>query len=304
MISNNVTLVLGAGASKPYGFPLGGELKDAIVEELLAGSIQAPLFRFSEQFGFREDYLKDFALALKYSNQPSVDSFLEDRPEFREVGKYCISTSLIQREISTSLHSYKDGVWYDYLLSLMGNRDEFLKNKLSIVTFNYDRSLEYFLFTTLLFRFHLSPDQATEYIKSVNIIHAYGDLGKPAFMTNYGRGYNHMLTIESLRTCIDSIKFIHDENAAETFGDIHKTIGASDTLIFLGFGFHRKNVERLNLRDHYRGKNIIFTHFGRLRGEVERDKKLITSNSLHYIKDVIGYDYNVRDFLRNTNYLV
>jgi hypothetical protein len=33
MIRNKVTIVLGAGASYPYGFPLGGELKDKIIDQ-------------------------------------------------------------------------------------------------------------------------------------------------------------------------------------------------------------------------------------------------------------------------------
>ena len=71
------------------------------------------------------------------------------------------------------------GDWYEYLSERLNpSFDEFEHNKLSIVTFNYDRSLEHYLFTSLRKWHRRSVDDCIEKFAKLPIIHVYGQLGK------------------------------------------------------------------------------------------------------------------------------
>lgn len=108
-------LVLGAGASAPYGFPVGRELVLQIFKELngaftdFAKSLRELDFKFEDLSSFRDD--------LYHSNQPSIDTFLENRPEYLKMGKVAIARALIPYEQEGSL-SRND--WYEYLFGVIG----------------------------------------------------------------------------------------------------------------------------------------------------------------------------------------
>ena len=74
MIEQKTVLVLGAGASAPFGFPTGQLLKDLICIETLwrPGSKQ-----LLGKLGFNEDIVIRFRKALEISSRPSVDALLD-----------------------------------------------------------------------------------------------------------------------------------------------------------------------------------------------------------------------------------
>ena len=59
----------------------------------------------------------------------------------------------------------------------------------------------------------------------------------------------------------------------------HQIIGETNLLIFLGFGFHRTNLERLQMQSYYGGERIKCTVYGRKKGEIIRDETVVTSYS-------------------------
>lgn len=93
MITTPTVLILGAGASCPYGFPTAKQLRNDICEAFasrdtpasrLLGDNAAPTEKFLE---FREAFWK--------SGTSSVDAFLKGRSEFLDVGKFAIAYCLI-----------------------------------------------------------------------------------------------------------------------------------------------------------------------------------------------------------------
>lgn len=104
MIKTPTVLILGAGASKPYGFPLGEKLKVDMCKELTDQG--QPLFtRMLQTTGRLEEDIKHFANQLWRSEQPSVDAFLERRKEFLDIGKEAISCALVPCEEEKRLFS-------------------------------------------------------------------------------------------------------------------------------------------------------------------------------------------------------
>jgi hypothetical protein len=140
MIQQKTVLVLGAGASIPFGFPSGYEL----VQQVCASHFYMRLTKF----GIPSGEANKFCNALRQSGKQSVDTFLEHRPDLLEVGKLAIAVALIPCEQTHRLFN-KGGAptWYDYLWDKMNAPFEKLEaNNLVVLTFNYDRSLEQYLF--------------------------------------------------------------------------------------------------------------------------------------------------------------
>src|SRR5258708_39292317 len=99
MIKTPTVLGLGAGASKPFGFPTGQELLKIITHQLLFFTPeQTTLGQTLLACGFSEPDISRFAGALHLSQRSSVDAFLEFRSEFVEVGKAAMIAALIPYE--------------------------------------------------------------------------------------------------------------------------------------------------------------------------------------------------------------
>lgn len=151
MITTPTVLILGAGASKPFGFPTGRELLHEVVENLVEEPKKFPRTQLL-RLGYSAEEIRSFRIFLSKSGQPSVDAFLEHRPEFVRLGKTAIAQALIPCEsLETLFDKTRDSVnWYQHLSDLMDTSlHGFRKNEVSVLTFNYDRSLEaYFFFCT------------------------------------------------------------------------------------------------------------------------------------------------------------
>ncbi len=72
MIEVPTVLILGAGASNPYGFPLGWDLLKKMCE-VLADERQR-LFQQLKEYGHRADEISNFGYTLLRSGQQSVDA--------------------------------------------------------------------------------------------------------------------------------------------------------------------------------------------------------------------------------------
>ena len=95
MISNNVVLVLGAGASVPYKFPSGiGLVREALYPHGVTDKLDDHL----SKIGVSEQELVYFRKELRDSLPTSLDTFLELRGEFQPLGKKIIAYLLILRE--------------------------------------------------------------------------------------------------------------------------------------------------------------------------------------------------------------
>jgi hypothetical protein len=177
-------LVLGAGASYPYNFPTAEELKGLICATLpnptaISGRLRGdyPDYSAEKFFEFREAFLK--------SGQPSVDAFLERRPNFLGVGKFAIAYCLIPFEDEDKLYRpnpSRGGDWYEHLSDKLNSSfEDFGRNKLAIITFNYDRSLEHYLLNSLHYLHGKPFDECAIALAQIPIIHIYGQLGEPPY---------------------------------------------------------------------------------------------------------------------------
>lgn len=246
MITRSTVLVLGAGASKDYDYQLGRELKEEVVS--WTAQENNDTYRVLTELGHKRSEIKEFSDALRLSGQPSVDAFLEHRTKLKEIGKRAIAAALLRRENEALIFSREES-WYQHLYENMSAPfDDFARNALSVVTFNYDRSLEVFLLRALQNSHEKSEAEVAKALKSIPIIHVHGSLGPLPWQEAGGREYKHSIDPEDVRNAASTIRIISElQEEDEAFEEARSLLSESERVIFLGFHYHKENVARLRL---------------------------------------------------------
>jgi len=264
MITKKTVLVLGAGASMPFGFPSGREIVEHICQKLTPHTDQPvrrkypPTFSVLLNCNFTSTQITNFKDALSRSGQTSVDAFLEHRTKFIDVGKSAIAAVLLPFErtdlLFKEMRTKRINNWYEYLFSQLSTSfDRFDRNALSIITFNYDRSLEHYLFTALKNSYGKTDKECAEKLNIIPIIHVHGKLGDFEWQHPHPSpvpydSYSSNMDSEMVSRASKKIKIIH-ENIAEDieFKQAHQLLSEAARVYFLGFGFNQTNLERLQI---------------------------------------------------------
>jgi len=278
MINNYTVFVLGAGASMPYGYPSGAELKQEVLSILKEQDIRHRLLSMD----YFESDIDIFHSELEFSGRYSVDAFLEHRTEFIDIGKAAISFVLTRREDTTKLFKVND--WYHYFYNMLNTPfDDFGKNEVVVFTFNYDRSLEHFLFSVLRNDYGKSEDKCAEKLNQIPIIHLYGQLDplpwqESGVWTYADNSKNQKFIVNSAKR----IKIIHEHDDLSKDSEFtkarHCLINAV-RVFFLGFGYDENNLGRLlpnlkGLKDMYgTAKDLEI-------GEAKRVKKIFEKKNI------------------------
>jgi len=303
MIVTPTALVLGAGASQPYGYPLGQELVNKIVEHGRQPTTAALGNLF--QLGISQEHFQAFAKALSQSGRQSADAFLESRTDFLEVGRMAIANELLAFEKPLDMFVRKD--WYQYLYNLMCDPHQFEsfgRSNMAIVTFNYDRSLEFYLFTALKNSFQKSVGECEQNLKNIPIIHVHGQLGP----TPTGAGwpeYGAEITRDLIRFAADQIKIVHEaKDTTPEFREAQGRLRDAERICFLGFGYHPINLRRL-LKDItvLEGKDIFCCGYGLTDAEKANYQKQFKGSKVRRLK--WGYSiHGCLQFLREEGVLL
>lgn len=291
MITRNTVLILGAGASVPYGFPTGEQLMQKILDLDARTNLSKGKAHNGEHKDFtdyiRNEYdfrnIRHFFQDLRQSGKYSVDAFIEHRPEFTELGKALIAYEIIKCEKIRSLNP-KNGHWYMYLYNKINDSfDDIPKNNLSIITFNYDRSFEQCMLNFIQSDYGKTFEQAEQALNSIRVIHLHGKLGELSESDqNNFKPYKTEFSISDLHTCIRNIKIIHEEvpKNDEQFKRAIEILSNAEVIWFLGFGFHKANLQRLKIPKILKGKEVFFTTYGKEKGEIKELYKTFENSSL------------------------
>lgn len=362
MFNTKTLFILGAGASVPYGYPIGKQLIHNIIQDMedfifipKYHTNKAPpywnkndkkcnlLYNFSEckkDFDFIALYVDDsiqnhftqynddgvFQIYFKPENQGnhshklffktqinqidafaelkkaleildpiSIDAFLRDNPSYAQAGKMMILYSLLKREdpIKFNLDQSADN-WYSLLLNDLVSEcadhpDKLGDNMVKFITFNYDVSLDYYLYSRIkkieifVKNEEGSKTPADNFLNELDIEHVYGQLYSPIYLEQYGRYIDlkednnisnslmgsispqfppltSLTLIQNFKRFIfgfnnfNNLKTMYDERNNPTEKDImitaHKeAIQWAEEIIFIGFGFDRDNLNLLGIPD-------------------------------------------------------
>lgn len=279
------TLVLGAGASNPYGLPTSADLKKIIIEDTPSPTIHDlhPNDHMNDVLESIQSSIRDMSRAFSRSGQYSIDSFLELRREYEKTGKICAVTYLLEKEAEAASNPTIAGDWYQWLFShiVKDNIDEFLRH-VNIVTFNYDRTLEISLMTMLIHSLKLESDRAESIVNNLPIVHVYGSHSSPI---QYRPHLGHFVINYTYSSIVESSKNIRiidpSHNVITKELEYARTmIGNSSQIVFLGFGFNENNLHRIGVhRDHSdwqkQNTTIIASAFGMSLKEMRQAENVI-----------------------------
>lgn len=251
VLTKQICLVLGAGASQPYGFPTGGELMKFVRDT--QSDDWWPLAKLVSGYGkLAHD---EFVERLTFSGVSSIDQFVGQNPTSDKYAKTLICRYISRMEMSSNvLYRPNGGDWVTYLLRecIVGGvrRLADLKPKWPhVVTFNYDRSFEELVSKRLIYAFEgAMPSQIFELLRQWKIIHVHGSLGKHPALTTDGSGrlFEPIADAAALDSASSQIHLVHDVDAdSPEFTQARGLIDDSELVFFLGFGFNTQNLEKL-----------------------------------------------------------
>lgn len=131
---------------------------------------------------------RDLIIAFDKSNTKSIDLFLARNKLYYEEGRGIISFSIAFHELKSKSREElseeeKKHDWYFELFDRLtgdisdpNNLEAINENKIKFLTYNYDRSLDQFLFESLFYSFSSRRDIIQDLVLNFDITHVYGKL--------------------------------------------------------------------------------------------------------------------------------
>ena len=277
--------VIGAGASFEAGLPLGSELKKKIATALDIrfkhgyeqvsgdeGFVEYLRFESRERTGGAVDlnpFLRECRkIAASMSQAPSIDNFLDAHAENEKLvfcGKLAIAKCILEAERASRLwKDHRNAVatlefprleetWFARLFHKVvdGCRFEHLPERLgsvAFVIFNYDRCVEQYLSHAIANYFHVSHDAAIAVLENLEIYHPYGKVGEllsgdPSKRISFGADphpTDALAVARGLRTFTEGT-----DPETSRITEIRNAIASARMITFLGFAYHRQNLELL-----------------------------------------------------------
>jgi len=299
--------IIGAGASIPYNFPSGLQLYQIIKNEIaryVFEYIKHPTPSVPFDPHEIEAVAKDFSQALMITEGISIDKYININKKYEDIGIKAIATAIIKRENILNLPIYKKDIednWYSYLFQKMieglNTANELLeiyKNKITFITFNYDRSFEQYLYLNLIGLLKNSgktETEITESIKKIKIIHVYGQVGllpwqatsnQKGLVLEYGK-YDRSAfeNAERIKPLIEVMYSKRKESMI--IKNIQKIIKSADRILFIGFGFDDDNMRILGFPFDLNEKKVNGTAYEKTNNEIlHMENKIGTSISSSY----------------------
>lgn len=117
-----------------------------------------------------------------------------------------------------------------------------------VINFNYDRTLEHYLYATLQRKFGLDEKSAGQFLLNLKVIRPYGKVGSLPWQQDgpvvpFGR----QIKDHDVSFALSNLVKTYAEGASGDSG-IAQEMARARMVVFLGFGFHRQNMKLLQVR--------------------------------------------------------
>lgn len=318
-------IVTGAGSGVNYKLPTGDELKSEIIKNCLnpTRSYFAESQQSHSSYSFENTGDSIGTLMKRFGNvfgqsPSSIDLFLSRTTEINfKVGINILVKQILLYEANSKKfldfhkRDRKDD-WLIYLFNKIITHDTTIDNlqfKLKklpkIITFNYDRLIE-FNFETFLIADFAKNDDDKEKIKKMlreelDIVHVYGKIGNLDWGFNDNvLPYGSALPFEEVNKFEENIKLMYQDRKNIKNKNFKKLFEENKVIVFLGFAFDDFNIETLDLEnmDLDKQKRIYGTIF-----EYNENEKTELSGKLVKIfgnsSGIILKNCNCKEMLRN-----
>jgi hypothetical protein len=300
VIAKRVVFLLGAGASRGYGYPTGAQLMGNLT------SVNGDQMLELEQAGIAQDDVLRFKQRLKDCGLNSVDAFLKKNPVLGRVAKMRITQELTFAEQRAARGEGRDPAekWIQYLFSRFMDGDSvdaFRDNKCTFVTLNYDRCLEFEL-TRMLSNAYGAPwKQAAAAVGAIKMIHLHGSIGPlPELEQLYGMAPGP----GEVQKAAQGILTLGEPGSEKEYEVARECLGSAEVIFCLGFGFHDEIIDKLGLRNGSPIVPVYGTCQGLTQSEVNRVTREFRPRSFHeLLRDGVTWNYKPRDVGPAVDYL-
>lgn len=204
--------------------------------------------------------IRHFAETFFKSTTKSIDLFLVRNPSLAETGKYIIAYKIFDAEINSHFRErskYAKQDWYSYLFDRLTDGVTDVKklrritanSKVSFITFNYDRSLEHFLFESFQNSFTNVPkNEIVMIMDNIEIIHMYGCIAPLDWQDGKkGVAYKPSITESLLNSYSSNIKTIYEQDNDSELEDVEELLTDAEQIFYLGFGYAEENMDILKV---------------------------------------------------------
>lgn len=212
----------------------------------------------------------------------SIDGYLnrhQDQPLVQQCGKLAIAQVILESENGCDMYvdprsprglSFRDAAkvrqsWFQQLWSILetgiirSKNLESIFDKLNVITFNYDRTLEHFLSMGLQQAFHLPENDAASIINAkLDIDHVYGQVAKlPWQNRGHGLAFGRKPDARDLVPLWSRITTFNEEiSDAELLTKLADKVSNAERIVFLGCHFHAQNMKLLRAALPARGGDV------------------------------------------------
>lgn len=281
MFSPNTVIVIGAAASMNFGFPLGKNLRADILKKLELDfddddiavlNKAAKRIYGGDTYTLKRDHeLAEAGLSITrgLTFASSIDHFLDMRSaesKLVQLGKRAIAQIIADREAAcTKLHLSEfgrernvyrfDDTWLQTFAEICFedvkcNRIPEALQAVSIISFNYDRCVEQFVRLAITGLYPVPfYDACTLADKHFQVLYPYGSIGKLLPVSgDYSDGHAFGEDgVPPLSAMAKRIRLFTEpaDHSNDERQEIKATMQAAKRVIFLGFGYHRQNIELL-----------------------------------------------------------
>lgn len=288
MFRAKTVLVIGAGASVEVGLPMGPELLKQIVklthitfehytqkggDTAILTALKLILNEGGEVTKINQHLHAAWQMSESAMQAMSIDNVIDalEDPQVELVGKLGIVRAILKAEAASPVFKRVENMpdtldllkfgdtWYSSLTKLLTENvrksqvTDIFEN-LEIVNFNYDRCLEQYLPFSLGSYYGLKPDAIREIMGGLKIHRPYGVAGRlpwqkgDAPSVGFGEGSPQQLAdvAQQVRTFTERVE------EGDELASMRATMAGADRVVFLGFAFHRQNVELIaqKMQDH------------------------------------------------------
>jgi hypothetical protein len=276
--------ILGAGASCEANLPTGAKLRDQIAmllnltfdfeqqqtgDLVIGDAIRTHLRTIGDRTG-GSSYIhaaQRIRAGMQYA--VSIDNYLHQHRGDKEAelcGKLAIVRAILKAERASLMflkpsetadrfpQSALTSTWYASLWQVLtdGCHVDDLQARfesVAFVIFNYDRCIEHYLYHALQVFYRLSPNDARELLRSLEIRHPYGIVGNLPWLGDRSMaiGFGDEPHAVKLLALSNQIKTF-TESVDPTHGDIvaiRNTLRAAAKLVILGFAYYEQNMKLL-----------------------------------------------------------
>jgi hypothetical protein len=302
--------IIGAGASQEARMPYGSELKNSIagVLDIRFGELgkrvrgDQRIYEALEMSTGSNDiniFLRAARRICDVMPQAiSIDHFLDSHSDDKQIelcGKLAIVRTILEAEAKSSLFvelqgkytldfSYLQQTWFNSFMQRVTENCRFADlgtrlKSVALIIFNYDRCVEYYLYHAIQNYYGIEASDIAPLLQRLEIYHPYGMVGSLPWCTGKNAiAFGATPNSKQLLTLASQIKTFSEitDDSSEEVTSIRSIMRTSHKLVFLGFAFHRMNINLL-LPDttspkRYKDKRVFAT----ARGLSDNDTVSIT----------------------------